>query len=55
MRSHGEPNFPDPKTGRGGTFQISIPPGIDPNSPQFQAAQQACRSVSPLPSGGGTP
>jgi hypothetical protein len=46
MRSHGVPNFPDPKTLSGG-FMIT---GINPNSPQFQAAQQACRSLMP---GGG--
>ena len=46
MRSHGVPNFPDPKTSNGG-FMIT---GINPNSPQFQSAQQACRSLMP---GGG--
>jgi hypothetical protein len=37
IRTHGYPNFPDP-TGS----QQSLPPGIDPNSPQFQAAQTTC-------------
>jgi hypothetical protein len=48
MRSHGVPNFPDPSSGGG----ISIGPGsgIDPNSPKFRAAQQACQKV--LPNGG---
>jgi hypothetical protein len=46
MRSHGVPKFPDPKTSNGG-FMIT---GINPNSPQFQAAMQACRSLMP---GGG--
>jgi hypothetical protein len=52
MRSHGEPEFPDPTfASSGGGFQITISgphSGIDPNSPQFKAAQKACRSVSPL-------
>lgn len=55
MRSHGVPNFPDPKEGPGGTFQLTLPNGVDPSSPQFQAAQQACQSLSPLPSSGGAP
>ncbi len=37
MRSHGVPNFPDPN-GQGGVVMR----GIDPNSPQFAAAQKAC-------------
>jgi hypothetical protein len=52
MRSHGVPNFPDPTESNGGQaigFHVS---GIDPNSPQFQAAQKACRSLSPLLGGG---
>jgi hypothetical protein len=48
MRSHGVPNFPDPKVsgnnvqlgGRGGQ-------GIDPNAPQVLAAQKACQSSLP--------
>jgi hypothetical protein len=46
MRSNGVPNFPDPKGGNG-TFMIT---GVNPNSPQFQSAMQACRSLMP---GGG--
>jgi hypothetical protein len=45
MRSHGVPNFPDPTFGTGpgggGTVRIGGP-GIDPQSPAFQAAQRAC-------------
>jgi len=37
LRGHGFPNFPDPN----GSRQAS-PPGIDLNSPQFQAAETAC-------------
>ena len=45
MRSHGVPNFPDP--GNGGGIEISSGSGIDPSSPQFQAAQKACQKYSP--------
>lgn len=52
MRSHGVPNFPDPKVSSG-RVQIRIGgPGIDPNSPPFQAALKACQSLSPLGLGG---
>jgi hypothetical protein len=48
MRSHGVPKLADPKETAGG---ISIGgPGLDPKSPQFQAAQKHCRSL--LPGGG---
>lgn len=49
MRSHGITNFPDP-SGSGG-IDISAGSGVDPNSPQYQAATKACESVAP---GGGT-
>ena len=51
MRSHGVPGFPDPKIS-GGAVQLTINrgSGIDPRSPQFQAAQRACQSQMP---GGG--
>ncbi len=49
MRSHGVPNFPDP-TGGGGGFQIPAGSGINPQSPGFQSAQQACGKL--LPGGG---
>jgi hypothetical protein len=48
MRSHGVPNFPDPQfqTAPGGGFGIRLGgPGIDPSSPAFKAAQQACGSI----------
>jgi hypothetical protein len=50
MRRHGEPDFPDPSS-RGGGLSFSLR-GVDPNSPQFQRAQNACRRVSPFPGGG---
>jgi hypothetical protein len=46
MRSHGVPLFPDPNS----NGQFSPGGGVDPNSPQFRAAQSACRSL--LPKGG---
>jgi hypothetical protein len=58
MRTHGVPSFPDPKFGGGGQVRLKIgggPSGIDPNSPQFQAAQKACQSILPGPGGKGGP
>jgi hypothetical protein len=43
MRAHGEPQFPDPSAQ--GTFPL--PASMSTNSPQFQAAQQACKSLAP--------
>jgi hypothetical protein len=51
MRSHGEPNFPDPNAQ--GVLSISSKSGIDPSSPQFQSAQRACSKY--LPNGGQPP
>jgi hypothetical protein len=54
MRSHGVPNFPDPKfSASGGGVRVTLKAGgsgggINPSSPQFQSAQKACQSVSPL-------
>jgi hypothetical protein len=64
MRSHGVPNFPDPKSGANGHIQIqdsqragSGPSlkinGVPVNAPAFQSAQQACHSL--LPNGGKPP
>ena len=48
MRTHGVPNFPDP--GKGGSFDVgSAPGGINPQSPTFQAARQACAKFAPNP------
>jgi hypothetical protein len=53
MRSHGVPNFPDPDS----KGSLVLPPGgqggVDPNSPQFKAAQQTCQDK--LKSGQSTP
>jgi hypothetical protein len=61
MRAHGLPDFPDPKVSSGGGLELSIGggkkgTGINPRSPVFQAAQNACQSVLPGPKiGGGGP
>lgn len=54
MRAHGVTNFPDP-SGSGGGFkiQINIGSGVNPQSPAFQAAQIACRSILPFGGPGG--
>ena len=46
MRGHGIKDFPDPS---GGGIQLHSGPGSDlnPNNPQFQAAQQACQKNLP--------
>lgn len=44
MRSHGVPSFPDPTFSNGNIGQR----GIDPNSPQFEAAGKACASLDPF-------
>jgi hypothetical protein len=52
MRTHGVPNFPDPPAGGGGPkIEIEGGSGIDPNSPQFKAAQRTCQPNLPTPPG----
>jgi hypothetical protein len=51
MRSHGEPKFPDPNSQ--GVVSSLVQLGIDPNSPQFHAAQKACASLANGPSSSG--
>jgi hypothetical protein len=60
MRSHGIPDFPDPKISHnGGGSGISLGVGtrgdLNPRSPAFRAAQQACRKLSPAGSPGQKP
>jgi hypothetical protein len=51
MRAHGVSDFPDPNSSGG--IQIQSGPGgpgsseLDPSNPQFQSAQQACKSLQP--------
>lgn len=49
MRANGVPNYPDPNLGGG----LSLPNGIDPSSPVFQAAQTKCQKL--VPGFGGLP
>ncbi|MFJ4791176.1 hypothetical protein [Streptomyces sp. NPDC088794] len=49
MRSNGVPSFPDPQQDTGG---VRISPGdVDPNSSEYQKAEEACRDK--MPQGGG--
>jgi hypothetical protein len=48
MRSHGVSSFPDPNSQ--GQISFGSSNGINPQSPQFQSAQQACQKL--LPNGG---
>ena len=50
MRTHGVPNFPDPKFSGGGA-QLQLQ-GIGPDSPGFEKAQKACQSMLPGKVGG---
>jgi hypothetical protein len=60
MRTHGEPNMPEPsisKNGRTASIDINASSGIDPNSTQFTAATKACMHLLPnkgVPSAGQT-
>jgi hypothetical protein len=52
MRKNGVPNFPDPDSEgqiriTGGQTANGRKFGLDPNSPQFRRAQQACRRFQP--------
>lgn len=46
MRAHGVPDYPDPEVS-GGSIVILSGAGINAGSPQFQAAEHACKSVIP--------
>jgi hypothetical protein len=51
MREHGIENFPDPTFGEDGRTELRIDKsmGIDPNDPEFQEAEEACRDELPAP------
>jgi hypothetical protein len=53
MRSHGAPSYPDPVF-VGGSIRETVRAGtgLDPASPQFIAAQNACQSLQPFPRDG---
>lgn len=42
MRTHGVPNFPDPRFPAGGGMLIQTRAGVDPQSPAFRRAWAAC-------------
>jgi hypothetical protein len=50
MRAHGVSKFPDPSQNGGLLIQGGPGQGLDPGSPAFKAAQEACKSK--LPNGG---
>jgi hypothetical protein len=60
MRTHGEPNMPEPsitRNGRTANINLNASAGVDPNSPQFVAAIKACQHLLPskgAPSAGQT-
>jgi hypothetical protein len=53
MRTHGVPQFPDPKFSGGGV-QLRMPSGLGPDSPSVKTAHQACKSLQPGGMGGST-
>jgi hypothetical protein len=57
MRSHGEPDFPDPTFSSSGGAAIKLVDGsgkaIDTNSPTYQAAQTRCNSLLHIPPNSG--
>ena len=49
MRAHGITGFPDPDSHGNLGLNAGLGTGIDPNSPQYKAADQACRHLIPAP------
>ncbi len=53
MRTHGAPEFPEPNSEGDLLIHSSVHnghvTGINPQSPQFQAAQKACAKLMPAP------
>jgi len=49
MRAHGITRFPNPVVNPAGGGFMSSSRGVDPDSPQFQAAQKACQKYQPGP------
>jgi hypothetical protein len=47
MRAHGVTKFPDPQFQSGGGTLMKIGKDVNPDSPQFQVAQKACRKLVP--------
>jgi hypothetical protein len=53
MHSHRYPDFPDPKVQQG-QVSVTLPSGIDPDSPQFQSAERLCGLPGQSIAGGGS-
>jgi hypothetical protein len=51
MREHGVKNFPDPDANGGILIKAGPGTGLDPQSPTFKAAQEACKKYQPKASG----
>jgi hypothetical protein len=51
MRENGVKNFPDPQPDGGLLIKAGPGTGIDPQSPAFKAAQEACKKYQPKQSG----
>ncbi|MGI5226307.1 hypothetical protein [Actinoallomurus sp. CA-142502] len=47
MRTHGVPSFPDPTADGRSTIIMKKGTDMDPDSPKFKAAQQACKAYAP--------
>jgi hypothetical protein len=55
IRENGVPNYPDPKTNAEGGIDLDAgASGFDPSSPQFKAAEEACKELAPGANGGAT-
>ena len=53
MRENGVPNFPDPKPNAEGGLDLSAGGSLpDPSSPQYKAAEAACKELAPGANGG---
>ncbi|MFG3341623.1 hypothetical protein [Glycomyces sp. NPDC048151] len=53
MRENGVPDFPDPEQDGEGV-RLGLPQGIDPESEEFKAAEEACEDLQPGPEEGAT-
>ncbi|MEV3935330.1 hypothetical protein AB0K52_05040 [Glycomyces sp. NPDC049804] len=49
MRDNGVEEFPDPDLDGEGRMGLSLPEGLDPESEEFQAAEDACEDLRPGP------
>jgi hypothetical protein len=54
MRDNGIEEFPDPDLDGEGRMGLSLPEGLDPESEEFQAAEDACEDLRPGPGEGAT-